>query len=208
MKIKIFKFNKNKLMVQLSESRSLIIFFALFITTFTVGVFYTKAADGTAVGLIKKYIFAFLNLRLNGNFFDILFKSLFTGIVALFTLFLFGLGVTGVFFVPLFLSAIGVFYGIFISQIYISYSLSGVGFCALVVVAPALIILFGIISASQHAFEFSKKILQHISSDAGAGMKQLFKVYFFKFIVMILLVIVYAVLDALLSKTFTGLFNF
>lgn len=208
MKIKIFKFNKNKLMVQLSESRSLIIFFALFIATFTVGVFYTTAADGTAVGLIKRYISAFLNLRLKGNFFDILLKSLFTGFVTLFAFFLFGLGVTGVLFVPLFLSAIGVFYGIFISLIYISYSLSGVGFCALVVVAPALIILFGIISASKYAFEFSKKTLQHISSDAAAGMKQLFKVYFFKFVIMLIPVIAYAILDALLSKAFIGLFNF
>ncbi len=208
MKIKIFNFNKNKLAVQLSENRSLLIFFALFIAAFTVGVFYTTAADGASAVIMKRYISAFLKLRLTGNFFDILLKSLLSGFAALIIFFLFGLGVTGVCLVPAFLSTIGLFCGIFITSVYVSYSLSGVGFCALVVVAPALIILLGLISAAKNAFAFSKKMAQHIGSDAAVGMKQQFKVYLFKFVILLIPAAAYALLDATLSKAFIGLFNF
>ena len=208
MKVKIFNFNKNKLAVQLSENRSLLIFFALFIAAFTVGVFYTTVAGSASAALMKHYIAAFLKLRLTGNFFDILLKSLISGLVVLIIFFLSGLGVTGVCLIPAYITAIGLFCGIFITSVYISYALSGVGFCALVVVAPALVILLSIISAARYAFAFSKKMAQHIGSDTAVGMKQQFKLYFFKFVIILVPTVVYALLDAMLSKAFIGLFNF
>ncbi len=207
--MKILSFRNNGIKAFLKKNKQLLIFVGLFLLFFCVGSLYIRANGDTVSLLFEKVTNRFVGVRNGGAFLRILLSSFFTKIALVIGVFIMGLGAVGVISSPILVAGLGIYYGMYISYIYNVYSLSGIGFCALVLLPALVIYLYSIIVSAMSAMSFSSVFVKGIvNSQSLPDIHNLFKIYLGKFIVAIVLALASALLDAVMSNAFIDFFNF
>ena len=204
----VVSLTQNKFGANFKKNKHLIFFSAVFILFFIIGISYISGKSDLP-SAISKLFEKFLNERKSVSFFKIFFSSLLGRLLFISVMFVFGMSVAGVFVSPISISVLGIYYGVFLGYVYKTYLLTGIGFSALVVLAPSVMYVYAFFLAAREVFGFSKLFFSSLSKKSpAADYYSAFRLYSAHFVAVLLLTAFSALLDAVLSFAFLGLFNF
>lgn len=191
------------------HNKCLIVLFFLFLVFFTCGCFLAKNADAATVDFIKGVVTNFVLTRTATPFLMVLLNSFLASAGFLLLFFTIGLCAAGPLLSPLVLVFKGVGYGTLVGFLYAQYELKGIAFTAIIVLLPALVFTTIYIFASREAFGFSTLIFKQLLSNRGsADLNPAFRLYCARFVFMLLVCFVGALLDAILTSAFIRFFSF
>ena len=99
--------------------------------------------------------------------------------------------------------------GFFMSNLYTSYGLSGIGFCALIVMPSTLIAVFGIIVSSREALKLSNLFFLSFASKRHSAVSLVtIKLYNLKLLVLMLIGLIGSIIHVICVLLFSGIFDF
>jgi len=195
----IFKcFVDNKLLILTTLFLIIGIFFGVF--------FYDKYS--LLKEIPENFLNGFIEKRIDATFFKIFFDSFLGSMIIFVSLFAFGTSMLGVVFIPMIVALNGVFYGSLVSFLYAEFSLKGIAFHTVIFVPTVIFIIIGTILASLQSLDFSFLLAKHtFYEDSSKPIYENFKKYSVKFSLYILLFLIAALIDALISVNLLSSFN-
>ena len=150
----------------------------------------------------------FLNSKSQNQFFRIFIDSFLSSLTVAAIIFISGSSMFGVVLVPSILIYEGFTYGSLSAFIYSQYALKGIAFNA-VLLPFSCILTLTLIALSVESVKFSFSLGKlTLPSTVPQNLFFSFKIYFLKFIVFSVFILLSAVIDALLSSAFISKFNF
>lgn len=190
--------------IQNSWLLGLLIFF---IVGLSFGVFSFERFN-FAESYAVSYIEDFLSSRANSGFFSIATDSLFHALFFMVLCFVSGASMFGVVMSPLCISLNGWLYGCISAFLYSEYSLKGVAFHAVILLPAAVILTVALVLASRESLKFSLCLARlTFPSTPPANMYCDFKNYCGRYLLLCLLVLFSALVDALISVNFLDSFK-
>ncbi len=151
----------------------------------------------------------FLNSRSQNQFFRIFIDSFLSSLTVAAIIFISGSSMFGVVLVPSILIYEGFTYGSLSAFVYSQYALKGIAFNAVLLLPFSCILTLTLIALSVESVKFSFSLGKlTLPSTVPQNLFFSFKIYFLKFIVFSVFILLSAVIDALLSSAFISKFNF
>ena len=207
-KTALIKLNTNKLFFKLKINILEIIFVILFIIGLFVGCYLVKNYEAIR-SASEDYFKTFLSSRNSVGFFGITLKSILDSLPIFLFVFLSGTSLIGVVLIPLLVFLKGSLIGIYTGFIYSNYLLKGIAFNALFFIPVNIILIFALIVCSKISFSYSAILLKiSMPKSYSVNLSNNFQSYYKRFSLTALLLIFSAIIDALMSSSFLGLFNF
>lgn len=198
-----------RLDLKLIKANSAFIIFAIFIAAGVVaGVLCYKNIDifkGEATELFDKHY----QFHSKKNFFQIAGQTLLNFIPLILISFVVGTSAAGCVLVPVLPLTAGFLFGIISGYLYDSQQIMGVVYNLLVMLPSSLIAFLGLLLCCRESFGFSKLLASMcINSGRCFNLYSDFKNYCIRYIVIMALFIVYALIDASLASLFIKYFQF
>ncbi len=207
-KTAILNLNTNKIFSKFKRNFFEFIFLILFIFGLVCGGYIVKNYDSLS-NEAKFHFEAFLSTRINNGFFKIFLKSLLDAVPYFFLVFISGTSLVGVVIIPLTIILKGIEIGVFSGFIYSEYLLKGIAFNALFFVPVNAVIVFALILCSKISFSYAVLLAKiSLPNSQLINLSNNFQNYYKKFSLTVLLLIISSTLDAIMSSSFLGLFNF
>ena len=201
--VKGLKFNK-----LFEKNKIIILMLFAFITGIIIGtVLFGK---NEAVGSLAERIFSdYYSVRQKRAFFKIFFSSFLTSLVMLLPVYISGASILGVAAVPFTVMLRGAILGSLCGYIYKSFSLKGVAFNAMILIPGTLISYVAYLFAAKISVLFSCDFIKLIFPKCRPlNLYGSFKDYTYKFLFIIVFMILSALVDSTFSYLFIKFFNF
>jgi len=197
----------NKFFLFFRENRIIIFLLSIFIFGFGFGIFSCNRFEEFKT-FSKECLDNFIFIRSDLDFLKIAVNSFFSSFTYIVLIFVFGASITGVAILPFIILYNGFTYGALISILYNEYALKGIAFNAVMVLPSAAIFVTAIILASRESFCFSLKIAHlTLPKTNPANLFYDFKNYCGRYLIICLIVIFSALLDAFVSCNFSVNFS-
>ena len=190
----------------LKQNGVVFFFVALLMAGYFGGIIFSSNEGGITHRISEIFFENFIEIRLNGNFINVLMSSFVVSFAFLFVNFISGLSLVGVFFVSFTLYIKGMLFGMIAGFSVASYSFKGLLFYICIIVPSALISSVSLIFSSRRSTEFSRKLLIGLSSAKSVSVSDL-KFYCLRNLIFLGFTFLSAVADSLLSKFFGRLFG-
>lgn len=203
----VLTFNNRRIVDTLKKNNVLIILSVCYILGLLLGVLCLKNVEAIfeiAVANFSKYY----SVRITEKFFGVFIHSFSAYLPFAFLLFLSGTSIAGMALVPIAVCYCGFDYGIFSAFLYKNFLLQGIAINALLVIPCTLFAVFGYLLSAREAMRFSSRLVK-ISLPRGqaANIYNDFRIYWKRFVLILLLFIAASLLDTILSISFLKLFN-
>ncbi len=204
----IINLRKTKFAGSFAENRLIIILMFVYVVGIAAGALFLRLS-GTVYSIAQNSFNSFLLTRTDKDFFGIFITAFTSLLPAALILFLCGTSVVGVALSPIAVCYCGFNYGITAAYLYKQYLLQGIAFNSLILIPCTVLAVIGYLISGREAFIFSLRLVR-ISMPKGqaANMYDEFKRYCKKFSLIILLYVVSALADAVLSVSFLKYFSF
>ncbi len=196
----------NKFLKFFQKNRLLIILTFLFISGFTFSVFSSGKYEFIQ-NCTESYFKNFLYIKSNYTFIKMVFNSFLSSMLYLALCVISGSSMFGIIIVPLIIIFKGLMFGCVSSFLYSSFSFEGVAFHAVIILPSAIIFTITLIFCSIDAINFSLNLArltfkEHSENTVFLGFKRLI----YKLMIYSVFVLISAVVESLLSKSFIGNF--
>ena len=204
----IVNLNKSKFVNVISKNNIVIIMTFFYVLGILLGVLWLKNSQGI-FDIAKQSFSAYLSERSAKGLFSVFLSSFSSLLPVALLLFLCGTSIVGIVLTPLAVCYRGFEYGILSGFLYSTFSLQGIAFNSLILIPCTILAVFGYIISGREALKFSLK-LARISMPKGqaANLYNDFKTYCKIFILILILFVFSALLDAIMSVSFLKFFNF
>ncbi len=204
----IIRFNISRVFLRLKNNILDIVFLLFFVFGLIIGCFLVRDYEP-----IKKasedYFSSFLSSRNSSSFITIAFKSILDSLPIFLFVFLSGTSLIGVVLIPLLIFFKGSLIGVYTGYIYSNYLLKGIAFNALFFIPVNIVLIFALILCSKTSFTYSSVLLKiSMPKSYSVNLSSNFQNYYKRFSLSALLLLLSAIIDALMSSSFLGLFNF
>ena len=198
-RLKVFDyFTKNKMLI--------LMFFV-----FVLGLIFSSITfSGSKAALISDKLFKFyVSARRDSGFISIVFSALLEYLAVTLAFFVSGASVVGVILSPALCFSVGLYYGTLTSFTYSAFSLKGIAFNSVIIIPAALVFSLCVFFAAKEAFMFSSVLLRlTMPKSRPINVSGEFKIYCGKFFIVIILSILSALIDAVVSVSFIKFFSF
>lgn len=185
-----------------TKNKILILSSVLLIIGLIFGVASLKKND-LIFNFVSAYSENFISARNTASFLNIFINSFLESFGFIFLIFYFGTSIFGVVFLPFFIAFRGYLYGATAAFLYSEYLLKGVALNAIIVLPGALFFMIAFLLSSCEAFKFSFALAnQTFYSGEYKNLSLYFKNYCYKYLLYIILLILSAVTDTLISLNF------
>ena len=162
-----------------------------------------------ANSLAKEWFVDYISFRASGSFLSIFLNSLLFFLIVSLCVFGCGTSMVGVVLVPMISGYLGFRYGSIASYIYSIYELKGIAFNSVILIPPTAIFLVGLFYASRCSVEFSLIISRlTVPKTVARNLSVDFKNYCSKYMVLLVIIVFVALIDALFCRWFIGFFEF
>lgn len=199
--------NYSKYLDFIKKNKYIFLLMMLFIVGLFIGISSINEYEGFKDFFIHK-VEEYLDLRYNGNLFNIFIHSFMFYLIFIVIAFVFGSSIIGVVFIPFIICGCSFLYGGYISTLYSSYSLKGIAFSAIFLIPPTVLFSVGLILACCESVGFSIRIIKlTLPKTNPSNLYYDFKNYFGRYLYIILLIIFAALADGLLSINFINNFT-
>ena len=202
-----FKKDKTSVLEMVNQNNSLIFIAFCLLLGFLVGVLIFKSKN-TSDGYYSKE-FAELFNGLKGGFISAALNSFLQQLPFAAAIFLSGTCMVGAVLVPAVSAVRGATYGMMIAYVYFTYSLKGIVFNLLILVAPMVISSIAVILSSREALGFSLSLARLAFPDAKKPrIEQDFKLYCVRQLFVLVFFLTSALTEGLMAASFISFFNF
>ncbi len=178
---------------------------------FVFGLFFGVLSFGRyelVTEYIQIYLEDFITDRTKSQYFKIFFDSLFSSLIYIFISFCFGTSMFGTVLIMPLIAFRAYCYGSFMAFLYTQYSIKGIAFNAVMVLPSSIFFIVALLLSSCESIKFSLLLAnQTFIASEYKNLSLCFKNYCLKHIVIIVLVIVSALVDTLISTNFLRTFN-
>lgn len=197
----------NKIFDFIIKNNILIILSVFFTVGFIVGiVFYNKYE--TVADWNESFLNSFISNRTHKAVLSITVKSFLNAMLFILLCFAGGSSVLGVILVPLFVGLRGFLYGGMSALLYSEYLLKGIAFHTVLILPSAIIFIFGFLFAASEALSFSLVLTRlTLPQEMPRNISFQFKSYCIKYLIITVIVLFSAVVDALLCGNFLTVFS-
>lgn len=152
---------------------------------------------------------SFIKLRQNSGLFKIFISSFLSSLGLLFVCFALGSSMFGMVSIPLILAIKGYFYGAQAAHLYATFSLRGVAFNAVLVLPAAVVLIIALVLSGEQSVKFSLALARlTVYENEQSGISAAFKRYCIKYLTVLVLLILSAAIDMVLSHNFLNNFDF
>ncbi len=179
----------------------------LFFVGLVFGSMYAKNTDNFLINKLTDFYLNYLNSKSSLPLFSIFLNTLLIISSVIIFLFFTGLCAIGVPIVAVIPSVIGFLIGIISGYIYETFLLKGLGYCGIIIFPTAAIAVGAIILSCKDSINMSKTMLGLLVNRRAQSEAE-FKSYCIKFLIYIVISVFSAVLQAILTNLFIGLFDF
>ncbi len=202
------KIARSEHLTLLIKNKNLIFIYLLFLSGLLCGALVIKSANAALSELIGSLV-ENLILQRNAQKFWLVFWNAFLTVLPYFlVLFLFGVSPAGPAVVPAVLFIRGLGAGLINGYLYRFFGIKGIAFSALLILPAALIVSFILILASRESFGFSLILARAVLPGSPAiRLSGDFKLYCFRYLFLIGLILIAALVDAVFSVCFLRFFN-
>lgn len=192
----------------LVQNKSLIFIFILFLIGILAGALVVKNADETLTDLIGSLIDNFVLDRKAQKFWMIFWSSFFSVLPYVLLMFVFGVSPAGPVVVPSIMFVRGLGSGLISGYLYRHFAMKGIAFSTLLILPSALIISLAFILASRESFSFSILLARSVLPNSPAiRLGSDFRLYCFRYIFILVILLVAAFLDTVFSISFLRFFD-
>lgn len=204
----IVNLNKSKLFNSFKHNYLMIIFAGVFIIGIVFGVLWVNRSANIA-SIAAENFAIYKQIRTTSGIFRVCLSSIFEVLPFALIVFLCGTSLVGVALTPITICYYGFQYGVFSGFLYMNFLFKGIAFNSLLLIPCTLFAIFGLISAGKLAFNFSL-LLAKISLPKGQSVNlyEYFQVYCKRFLITLILFLISAVVDAVMSVSFINFFDF
>jgi membrane protein len=205
----IKSFGKPKILDVIINNNSLILIFIFLIAGVLAGCLAIRF-NWFGLGTANPYFNEFLSARSGKAFFSLFLSSLLAMLPYIAINFLSGTCMVGSVVVPLVAAYRGFYLGGILGFLYLNHGLMGILFNVLLIIPAGIISSFAVLLSGREAFGFSIALARLVfpGKVSDKNLYHDFKLYCSRQIFIILLFVIAALLDALLSVSFLRLFNF
>ncbi len=179
----------------------------LFLIGLVFGSITVKNSDNFIIAKINEFYINYLNSKNNLDWFSLFLNTLLLTSTAIIISFFTGLCAIGIPIIAVLPFLSGSLIGVVSGYIYETYLLKGLGYCGIIIFPTAAIAVGAIIMSCKESIDMSKNMLTLLVRGRGQG-NQSFKNYCIKFLVFVIIVIIAALVQTVLTKLFIGLFDF
>lgn len=185
----------------------LLMFVSLVIGIVIGSFFFTKG--GNSELLFKSIFEFFVSSRKGKGFFTIFISSFLTYLIACGCYFVVGASIIGVVLSPILCCTFGIYFSGIAAFAYSNFALKGVAFNAIIILPTALSFFVCAFFAAKEAFGFSSIIIKlTLPKSRPLNISGEFRVYCGKFLIILLLCLISAIIDSAVSMSFLGHFSF
>lgn len=204
----IVNLTKLKWINTLSNNKLLISMALVYVFGIFIGTLFLK--NSSAVLNVATLNFEeYLDIRLSRGFFDIFLNSFISALPVALIIFLCGTSLIGIALTFFSLTYCGITYGITSAFLYSNYALIGIAYNSLILIPCTVLTALGFLLSGKEAFIFSLRLAKlTMPKGQTANVYSDFKNYCIKFALIVFIFIGSAILDAVLTKSFIGYFNF
>lgn len=204
----IVNLNKSKFVNVISKNNIVIIMAIFYALGILFGVLWLKNSQ-SILEIARQSFSDYLAARENKGMFSVFLSSFMGTLPIALLLFLCGTSIVGIVLTPLAVCYRGFEYGVLSGFLYTTFSLQGIAFNSLILIPCTILAVFGYIISGREALKFSLKLAK-ISMPKGqaANLYSDFKTYCKIFILILILFVFSALLDAIMSVSFLKFFNF
>ncbi len=213
--IKVRDFMKNGTVVDLKSFKAISFFrnnymLLILCLIFVVGiVFGSFGGESFSAKTDEAFLSFFFNRHFGRSFLKIFGFTLLLYAVSFLLQFMFGASLMGVAVVPIITAFHGFWYGCVSSILYSQFTLKGVAFNATVLLPSFLVFVVASIFAARESMFFSLMLSRStLPRSRPVNFYIDFKNYCSKFLFFSFFIVIAALIDALLSHTFLGFYNF
>ncbi len=179
----------------------------LFFVGLIFGSFTVKNSENFIIQKINDFYMNYLTSKYTLNSLSVFLNTLLLTSLAVIVTFFIGLCAVGIPFVALIPLVSGALIGIVSGNIYETYLLKGLGYCAIIIFPTAAISVGAILFACKESMLMSKSMLALLSG-RRIQPEQSFKNYCIHFAVFIVITALAALLETILTNLFIHLFSF
>lgn len=206
-KTKIVNLRSFNLISYLSKNRLTFFLSLMFITGVALGTLLYAKSSGVQI-LAGRIFAAYFSCKTGSSFILSVLKWFLVlfAVTALF--FISGASMMGIVTIPLCLSAVGFAIGNFSAYVYSLYSIRGVAYNAVIFIPSVLIFIIALIVICKYTLAFSYTIVKLTYNKTTAkNLSADFKVYCGKYLILTVVSLASAVLDATLNNLFLKFFE-
>ncbi len=201
--------DRKKFLNMLAANWQQLLFMFLFILGMAWGCTAVKDSSGTLNSIFQSILTGFTASRIEHSFFATLFNSFIPSLAIVLVIFLAGLSPAGV---PV-VGAVPVFrgfgLGIISGYLYQTQGLKGIAYCLLTIYPHSILSVTALILCSLEAWRMSFHFISLFRADYGQiNFSSELKLYTARFSVFLGIIMFSCIMDAFLSKVFSGFFVF
>lgn len=185
----------------------IILLTAIFFSGLIAGSYSAKDTTSFVSQKIISYYMNYIKLKYITPAFSTFLSSILLGSIFTLIAYFMGLCAVGVPFILLIPFAQGFYIGEISGYIYETFTLKGLGYCAIIIFPAAVIICASIIYASKESMLMSKNML-YLLSQRHQAVQESFRDYSVKFAIYMGIIVLGGIVETVTTRLFIGLFNF
>ena len=191
----------------LKINNTLIVLTAFFILGFSIGIFTLGKSEFLDSFNLNRVV-NFVGERTNTPFLKIVFDSFLNALLFMLLIFISGTSIIGAIITPSIICVKGYLYGSFTAQLYSEYSLKGIAFHSIIIIPSAIFLILALILACREAIKFSF-VLGKLTfpTTMPINLSFDFKNYCVRNLLLSILVLFSALIDAMISCNLLSKFN-
>lgn len=194
--------------ISITEGLFLFVLFS-FVVGYVIGVLSSSNTDGTLFNLSKNLFQQSLTQKETYGFLKYTFKSFLSFLPFILCAYFSGTSAFGCIIIPVICIARGILNGIFTAYVYSTYNLIGIGYTAFVLAPYFVFSAYVLILACRESFCYSERMLKNtLPQGTSINFFQDYKLYSIRYLIILFLGILSALLDATTTNLFFKYFNF
>lgn len=203
------KIGRSEILDSISANKSLLFIFGVFILSFFCGTVIIKSANDNVSNFVNSLLGSYISKRSVHSFVMIGFNSCVAVLPYFLSLFILGGSVAGTFLSPAVIALRGLGNGLIMGFLYKTYELKGIAFSALIILPSALVSALALILCARESFCFSIMFIRAVSPRSGAvNLSNDFRLYCLRYLFLLVVLLISALLDSVLSISFIRFFSF
>lgn len=198
----------NGVITSLKKNRRILIMMLLFAAGMIIGAVSLKRADSYLSGAFSDMFSVYIRSKSSQSLGMNFINSLAVNAAFMLAVFVFGLCAVGLPLICILPIIRGVGIGILSGYLYSNFALRGLGYCVLVIYPGLIPAIFALLLACSAGINSSYEMLLSLSSAKAQRGEGSIKIYCMRFLIICILIVLAAVIDAAASRLFCRLFSF
>lgn len=201
-------FDFSRLKMILREEWKMVTLISIFLSGMIIGAIAAKHTDNAINAKLITMFSDFTMLRSTQSIFQTFVNSFIVSFIYLSIVFAFGLCAVGIPIISIIPLCRGIGIGMIAGYLYSTYSLSGAGYCMVILFPSAIISTAALLFGCNESFVMSYEIFNVMSGKIPNQYGNIFKRYSLRYFILLAIITVSAVIDTVMTVIFAGNFSF